>query len=335
MPWIRHAIVISLVLAILGLFSFQSYVQKLAIPADKTIIGVTYSPRYATYLGLDARQGFLQIVQQLHIKQVRLPIYWSEIEPKEGRYDFQDLDWYVQQAEKNQVELILVTGFKVPRWPECYPPSWLKYSDQQFPQQQLHNMLKTVISRYDHSPAVVAWQIENEPQFAFGECKNRTTDSLTVEVHFVRTLTQKPIVMTDTGEFSSWRTGMRLSDIFGSTLYRDAHFPPVGHLYFPIQPWFYHLKSEMARYFFAPNNQKTIIVELQGEAWVEDGIAHTSIDQQLSLFPLEILKDNIKYAQKAGFDTIYVWGIEWYLYLAQNGHPEFLNFVQSLQKTQN
>lgn len=328
---LHHVILFILTGALVFVLLFQyvnnSY-EKTKLPLA---LGTTYSPHYAEYLGLNPQQTYLQVLDDLKIKRIRLPVYWDEIEPSPGKFDFKQLDFYVQQATERQAQIILAVGYKVPRWPECYPPKWLDITKDQFPKAELEQMLVTVIKRYDSNPAVVAWQVENEPFFPFGNCVDRTKASFEDELKLVKALTKKPIVVTDSGEFSPWVDGMKQSDIFGTTLYRDANFPIYGRIYFPFQPWYYRLRAELVRKFLAPNNHKTIVIELQAETWTEKGILNTPLKEQIDSFPVEQLFNNVEYAQRAGMDEIYLWGIEWYFYLDKLGHPEYLEAVKTLK----
>src|SRR5207249_2146429 len=89
-------------------------------------LGVTYSPRYAAELGLDPKATFTNMLQDLNIRNLRLPVYWSEVEQIEGRYNFSEVDNYLHEAKVRNVEVTLGIGYKMPRWPECFAPEWAK-----------------------------------------------------------------------------------------------------------------------------------------------------------------------------------------------------------------
>ena len=99
---------------------------------------------------------------------------------------------------------------------------------------------------------------------------------------------------------------------------------------YPLKPWFYRIKSDLVRQFFAPNNQKTIIVELQAETWSNQTLLETPLDIQLKNFSLQQFKDTVEFAKKTGFSEIYLWGVEWWYYLSQHNHPEYLKYSESL-----
>ncbi len=330
----RHRrLMIGLLIALLGLwYASHSYNQKLETISKSSPVefGVTYSPYYAQELGLDPQKTFLDMLEKQGIKKIRMSAYWSKIEPKPDSYDFQDLDYYIEQAAIHNASIILAIGYKAPRWPECYQPDWLLTSSAATQKLERLKMLASVVEHYKHAPQIVAWQVENEPFLAFGECQITSKELLKEEVTLVRSLSNKPIMVTDSGEYGTWITPMQLSDIFGTTLYRSAYFAPFGHLNYPIKPWFYRLKSALVRTLFAPHNQKTVVIELQTEPWPTKPLSQVPLAEQLELFPLESFSDNIIYAKRSGFDEIYLWGVEWWYYLKENGHPEYLESLRTL-----
>lgn len=319
-------ILILLILVILVSIFVVSNINTDKQNLQKDVIwGVSYDPTYAKYLGLDPKATYLAILSDLSIKSVRLSALWDRIEPQQDHFDFAELDWYVSEAQKHQAKVILAIGYKLPRWPECRAPKRLKN-----PRERQLKMLEAVIKHYENNYIISAWQLENEPLLNFGLCPPPDREFFKKEVLFVRSLTKKPIIITDSGELRPWVTPMKLSDIFGTTLYRVVENPLIGQFVYPLKPWFYRIKSDLVRQFFAPANQKTIIVELQAETWSNKTLPETPLDVQLANFSLQQFKDTVTFAQKTGFDEIYLWGVEWWYYLAQNNHPEYLEFAKTL-----
>lgn len=96
-------------------------------PVKKDIVfGVTFSKKYAEELGLDWQKVYLDILDDLKVKMLRLPVYWDDVEKEIGRYDFGPYDWMINEAEKRNVKVILNLGIKLPRWPECHVPDWVE-----------------------------------------------------------------------------------------------------------------------------------------------------------------------------------------------------------------
>lgn len=298
-------------------------------PAKQVRWGVSFSSRYTKELGLDPKVTFQDILTNLKVKSIRLTAYWDEIEPKENQFDFTDLDYYVNQAAKYQAQVILVVGHKVPRWPECYYPTWLN-TDKIIREKQELVMFQNATKHYDSFKNIVAFQVENESSLPFGVCLPDNDGFLVKEVQTVRSVTKKPIILSDSGELQPWLLPMQLSDIFGTTLYRTVRTPFNFDFSYPLPPVFYSLKSAFVRNLFAPQNQKTIIIELQAEPWLFKEVIQTSISDQTKIFKLQDFQNNIEFASKTGFDSAYLWGVEWWYYMAKNGHPEYLEYAKTL-----
>lgn len=342
-----HIILLAGALTIFGLLLLTNILAERIILKQKITFGVSFSPRYASELGLDPQKTYLSILSELGTKRLRLNAYWDDIEPFDSEpldftrgklrrttqgkpFHFDDLDWYINQATKNQAQVILAVGFKLPRWPECRAPKWLDLSNLSYLRERQLKMVEAVIRRYEQNPTISAWQLENEPLLRFGICPPPDKKFLEQEVALVRSLSKKPIILTDSGELSSWKTSMQLSDILGTTLYRTAEDKNWGTFYYPLRPWFYRAKSTVVRKFFAPTNKKTIIAELQTEIWAGEPIMNIPIETQIKRFSLDQLKNTIDYTRRTGFDEAYLWGAEWWYYLAKNGHPEYLEYAKTL-----
>jgi hypothetical protein len=191
------------------------------------------------------------------------------------------------------------------------------------------------ITHFRHYQNIKAWQVENEPFFHFGECPNKDhlTDSfLQQEVTLVRSLDPRPILITDSGELSNWIQAIGLSDQFGTTLYRKTWNPILGTSSFPIPPFIYTVKDQLIR-LMLNHPGKTMVAELQAEPWGINNlpIQQESIDTQISTFSVADLNNNFNYAKETGFSDIYLWGVEWWFYMRNHGHPEYLDAFISLQ----
>ncbi len=303
------------------------------VNSSQVKFGVTFTPKYARYLKLDWQKTYSQILDNLRVRNLRLPSYWDIVEPNRGEYDFRETDYLLQEAGKRNAKAILVIGVRQPRWPECHVPAWAKDLPVEQRQKEALVLVQKVVERYKNNTVIWAWQVENEPRLkAFGEdCDILDNNFLKKEVELVRGLSKKPIIMTDSGELGFWVTSMKESDIFGTTVYRQVHDKLLGYMTYPIPPSLYSLKSNLVRYLFAKSNQKTIIVELQAEPWLANG-DFLPADQQLKLFTTDNLKNYVSFAEGTGFDEVYLWGVEWWYFMAENGRPEYLDFVKKLFK---
>ncbi len=327
-----HIILLSGIL-ILGIFLVAINIQnEQAFQSQKQLIGVSYSPDYAKTLGLDPQQTYLSILQDLKIKAIRLPAYWDNIEPEKDQHDFTDLDWYLQKAQENHVQVILAVGYKLPRWPECRAPKWVDPENLPNLRREQLDMVEQVVRRYNSHPEISSFQIENEPFFDFGICPKADPDFFRGEVKFVKSITQKPVTVTDAGELSSWKDAVQASDIFGTTLYRVVEAPWFGPFQYPLRPWLYRTKSDLVHKLFAPKNQKTIVAELQAEPWATQPLSEIPIKKQSDSFTVKQLNEAVTFARQTGFDESYLWGVEWWYYMSAHNHPEYLNYVKTLSK---
>lgn len=320
-------LLLSLITVFLVGFIFEQ--QNLKQPQK---LGVSFSPRYATELGIDPKQTFTNILKDLQVKHLRLSAYWDEIEPVKGEYNFQELDQYINQAGAENATVILGIGMKLPRWPECFIPTWADSKDLDNLHKDELEMLKNVVNHYKDNPTIVAWQVENEPMFSYGVCPTISREFLKTAVEQIRAQSGKTIIVTDSGELRPWRTPMQLSDVFGTTLYRSVSNPVLGRFIWRLPAWSYSLKSYLARSLFAPQNSHTIVSELQAESWFDKSLTQIPLDEQIKAFTPKDLVKNVKYAHKTGFSESYLWGVEWWYYLASFGHPEYLETARLIYK---
>lgn len=281
--------------------------------------GLTWSTRYAEDLGLDPVEGFQMAIEDLGVDLFRIPVYWDRVESVRGEFDLAELDEIILIAEEHDVDLVMVVGRRVPRWPECFFPSWvdnLSYEDMS--QAQLA-FVELVVNHYKDSPALLRWQVENEPYLhAFGECPAEQQPTfLKDEVEFVHGLDpDHPIQMTASGELGFWTRVAPLADIVGVSVYRTTHTNGIGYMTYPIPPWVYRAKA----WFISPT--PVVVSELQAEPWFADPIETYSPQEQLDLFDADDLARHIRYVEWVGFDEVTLWGGEWWLYMQEVGHPE-------------
>src|SRR3989344_2063058 len=131
--------------------------------------GVTFSPKFAEYLALDWKKIYIQILDELGVKNLRLPAYWDELEAKENAFNFDDVDFMIKEASIRHVKVILVVGAKQPRWPECHYPAWAKALSLPERRSKTLEIIQEVVQRYKDQQSIWAWQVENEPFLLFFE----------------------------------------------------------------------------------------------------------------------------------------------------------------------
>lgn len=304
---------------IIGLFFIEVVRENIGLTERSVVLGATFSKPYAESLGLDWKETYIATLDDLHVRRLRIPAYWNDIEPEQDQWNFENLDWQIAEAGRRNAKIVLAVGRKLPRWPECHAPEWTRGLPESIVQTRMLGMVEKVVRRYSTNPTVIVWQVENEPFFQFGLCPPPNRELLKHEVEVVRALDPRPVMITESGELSSWFNVAGIADILGISTYRTVWDKWVGFFYWPISPKFYN------RRFAAVSTlvNSAIISELQAEPWLPEGIDNMTVEDQLRLMNPTRLEENVDFARKTGFGEAYLWGIEWWYWLKVEKHrPE-------------
>jgi hypothetical protein len=276
--------------------------------------GISFSRIFAVQMNLDWRETYSAILDELQPKSLRLPIYWEDIEPQEGQYTFGDYDWMIEQAKEKKVDMILVVGRKLPRWPECHVPTWARGRSEEVQQDKVLLLISEIVKRYKNSENLFAWQVENEPFLAFGECPTADAGFLDREIVLIKSLDNRhPIMVTDSGELSIWLRAAKRADIFGTTMYRVVYQKYLGYVEYPLPPKFFWLKANIIRLFYP--DKPIIVSELQAEPWGPKLLFELPLDEQEKSMNINQFRENIVYAKEVGFSPAYLWGAEWWYWM--------------------
>lgn len=326
-------IVLSFILLILLIllyrFKFASnYPRKIDLVHEPDFFGVTFSTKFCTEIGLDWREVYLATLDDLKVKQIRLPIYWDEIESEKGTFDFSKYDYLISEGEKRGVDFIVNIGWRLPRWPECHAPAWTNKENIESVKASVITMLKEVVNHYKGYESIKVWQLENEPYFnEFGICPPVDEWLYQIELDTVRALDDRPIMVSATGELSLWRKEARHADIFGSTLYRVVWNNVFGYIRYPFSPKLYSGKANL----LGIPKDKRVIIELQAEPWVPKGsIIYLSEEEEKRSFSLDQFKANLQVAINTNFSKTYLWGVEWWYFKYKKGNPDYWDLAKTL-----
>ena len=292
--------------------------------------GVTFSKKFCAELGLDWKQVYLATLDDLQVKEIRLPIYWDDIEAEKGVYDFSDYDFMLQEGAKRHVKFIVNIGWRLPRWPECHAPAWNNKNTLEESRQSVLSMLQAVVEHYRYNPGVIYWQVENEPFLdAFGVCPPSDINFFKQEVSLVKKLDTRPVMVSSTGELSFWRQEAAIGDVFGTTVYRVVWGKWTGYIRYPLPAWFYRLKADLV----GLDESRRYVIELQAEPWVPQGsMIYLSKAEANKSMSFEQFKANLRFAEKIDFNKTYLWGVEWWYWQKQNGDDRFWNLAERLFK---
>jgi len=335
---------ILLILLILFLLFIAYLVIGTPPRAEKISWGVNFSQKHTQNFGLDWKETYLALLDDLKVKNLKIAVHWDFIEPQKNQYYFDDLDWQIREAEKKGVKILLVIGMRTPRWPECHIPEWAFNLSKEEQQKEILEMIEKIVLRYQDSPSIEMWQVENEPFFPFGECPWSDKEFLKKEIERVKSLDNKkrPVVISDSGEGSLWIQAAQVGDIVGTTMYKKVWFsfswekrklpflPEKTGFYvsYPFPPTFYWRKAKYIDKIFG---KEVIVVELQTEPWAQKLLYDVSIQEQEKTMNLEQFKYNIEFAKKTGLDKFYLWGAEWWYWMKEKqNRPEIWNEAKKL-----
>ena len=310
-------------------------VLLLAMPwlgSNEMIYGVTFSVPHAQSITGDWKEVYQAILNDLGVKNLRLSAYWNEIEPREGQFDFEDLDYQMDEAAKYGARVILSIGRKLPRWPECHDPEWTENRSEKEIKESVLAMLPIVIERYKEHPALRMWQLENEPLLAFGTCPPEDSSFLRKEEELVRLLGGSiPILVTDSGELNWWLDASEYGDVLGTTMYRTVHSQrtnkPFSYDYiFPS--WLYRAK---ARVVYLVRGKEVLISELQGEPWGSRAFTEMSKEESLASFSPKRFDQLNKFAKRTQLGEAHWWGVEyWYWEKKINNNSVYWDYAKTL-----
>jgi len=325
----RKKIILWIVLAILAVAILFLYIYK-APMAKKITWGAAFSQKHAVDMGLDWKNNYLALLDDMRVSHLKIAAHWDLIEPRQNSYDFGDLDWQLEQALGRGARVMLAVGMKTPRWPECHVPEWAKNIGKEKQQEAILKMLEATVSRYSNNAAIVSWQVENEPLFPFGQCPWIDEKFLAREAELVRALDvqKRPVVISDSGEGSWWFKAAKIGDIAGVTMYRRVYFHELKtYVTYPIPPAFYWAKAKLIATVF---KKPVICAELQAEPWAANQ-AYDGGAGDAKTMDIKQLKSNLQFAKNTGLDTFYLWGSEWWYWMkVKYGQPQYWEEVKKL-----
>jgi hypothetical protein len=240
--------------------------------------------------------------------------------------------------------------------------------DHPLVQQSLFPYLEAAARHLSAHPAVEALQVENEPyvnyrpnrflrligreRYGPGDAKalhilfirlswNATTwyirePFLAREVATVRAAAPgKRIVLTHASWLRTdrdWRSLLHMGDVLGQSVYTKRQQGPW--------PWFYLLPFHMGPLSpdlpgqaraAAQGGKEFWITELQAEPFEAAGVDIRRPSAPTGSFGPRWLEDNVRLARRSGATRVYLWGVEWWLYLrAMRADPSLCDAARAL-----
>ncbi len=288
------------------------------------MFGASFSVEYADELGLDWRQAYQAILQDLGVKHLRLMSYWEQIEPAPGQFDFADLDWQMEQARLAGAKVSLAIGLRQPRWPECHYAPWARGLGPNEQKQALESFISAVVKHYRNDSAIESYQLENEALLrTFGACQG-TFDRgrLQAELDLVRGLDPAhPVAMSVSNQYGL-PLGSPRPDEYGFSIYKRAYVSAV-HLYFNyrVPAWFYHWRAAVTERL---TSKPVFVHELQAEPWGPGATVGLSIEEQNKTMDAGKLTEIIDYSRGMHISHQDLWGAEWWYWRKVKFHDDSL-----------
>ncbi|OGL39902.1 hypothetical protein A3J32_02720 [Candidatus Saccharibacteria bacterium RIFCSPLOWO2_02_FULL_46_7] len=314
----------SLLIAVFVAFSVASYsvaqwyINKHA--NQPLTLGASFIADYARNFSLDPKQTLEAMLADLNLKQVRLVSYWKNIESQQGKYDFSDLDWQFELANKYGADVSLAIGLRQPRWPECHEPDWAKNQSKDFWQPKLYAYMEAVVDRYKNNPALQGYELENEFFMKVcGKCTDFDRQRLIEEYKMVKSWDPNhEVIVSRSDNWIGIPIGEPKPDKYAISIYKRVWDAIVTHRYFeyPLPPWFYASLAGWGELF---NDRDMVVHELQAEPWPPKGMElwEAPLTEQYKSMDAKRFKDRINYGIDTGMRTLDLWGAEWWYWLKE------------------
>ncbi|HEX9608700.1 MAG TPA: cellulase family glycosylhydrolase [Candidatus Paceibacterota bacterium] len=292
---------------------------------ERVTYGMSFNALYANELGLNQREVYDAILDDLGVKHLRLAAHWTMIEPQNDVFDFRELDYQIKEAKLHNADVILAVGRRLPRWPECHVPLWAQSLPWEEQKEEIQEQIRTVVERYKGEEHIIYWQIENEPfltVFAKEHCGELDREFLEEEIALVKEIDpERPVLVTDSGNLGTWKDAYRLGDAFGTSVYVYFWNPNVGPFKSILPASFYRAKLNLVRLLFG--EKPAFLIELSAEPWLLQPVVATSLATQLGRMDIKKFEDTIAFARDTRFERQYLWGAEWWYWLTFQGYDAF------------
>lgn len=294
--------------------------------------GVSFSKFHSDELNLPWKEVYISLLDDLGVRNFRLSAHWPMVEFERDIFNFSELDFQLNEARKRKAKVIFAIGRRLPGWPECHEPAWVKQLSQEEKQLEIISYIEAVINRYKDYENIIYWQVENEPflsVFAKEHCGKLDKKFLRKEIALVKDLDpSRKVLVTDSGNLGLWYNAWRYGDAFGTSVYIYLWNPSVGQVRTIYLPSFYKVKSNLMRILFG--QKENMLIELSLEPWLLQPIVNTPIEEQIKRMNEDKFLEIVSFAKDTGFSSQYLWGAEWWYWMKKNGYGNYWNIADEI-----
>jgi beta-galactosidase len=142
------------------------------------LVGTNYMPSKAFFRlwedwDPDQLENDFRTMKTLGIRAARVPLFWNSVQPEEGVVSskfLERLDEFLEIAQKHRIYIMpfLFVGVCVDTWDVPWRKGRDMYKDPEM-QKLEREQAETLASRYADNPAIIAWDISDEPYYYGGK----------------------------------------------------------------------------------------------------------------------------------------------------------------------
>lgn len=269
-------------------------------------------------------------------KHVRISVEWAQVEPRPGEFDFRLVDALLAEAGRSDARVLFGVGVKAQRDPEFYIPDWvltradlhgMVYIDRDpYLRERALAMVEAVVAHVSGSPAIEAWNADNEPYVPSLRAEDWELSREFVRAERDAIRANDPQARTISINHAQhfvfdrrWKDALADGDALAASVYPFRTVEVLGRKFViaipelgPLEPNYAH-QARSAHAVGKP----FWLTELQAEPWVDEDIRLVGPSNPSPNLTVANFRKNIEYARRSGADRVYLWGAEWWLFQRQ------------------
>lgn len=359
---LRAGLLFFLLLLIVVSNSFANPIPLKKISADyRPMYGVSYSFEQAGWYGLNPREDYIKLLDEIKPNWVRLPFFWDQMTDADGNLKLDDLKFAIEAAGKRNAQVLIALGAKTPFYPETHFPAYIKerikFGERLTPDHPIADELITVdkklveaLSGYSN---ISHWQVENEPLLGDPRGVSVSVDLVKREVEAVRSSdpAKRPIIVNHPAGWYFDNNWLELINILkpGDVYSTNAYFKTKGsHLIatrvgglevtvpwpdsitWPVQNWpflsppYQKFKREAEK-----RGAKFWIMEMQAEPYIRT--LGDAMKPNFAFSPADIEEGN-QFLKSFGVESVGLWGAHFWQFKEKIGDRSWLEATQKITR---